>query len=476
MIADSDFAAGVASEYDDENQEVDRNIRYSPWPSQIRFHESTARFKGFSSSVGGGKSLALVHEAIKLSVENPGLPGLIGAPTYAMLRDATQRAFFEVLEENELPYLFFKAENRLVMSDTGSEILFRSMDAPERLRGPNLAWYGIDELSYCTQGAWTRMLARLRHPRAQHLVGFGCWTPKGFNWVYDLFVGEKKQPGYELIRGVPFENTAVAAGYYDELAKGYDARFYEQEVLGEYLPLFGNRVYYAFDRASSNVQPLEYNPSLPIYWSLDFNVALMCSVIGQIEDRTTRTEMLQGKTNRVANIIDEIALPNANVDEVCNEFKRRMEPLTRRGPITVMLYGDASGGSRTHAGPSTYQIIRQNFMNEGSINLNIRMALANGNITGQANPPVQSRVNAMNAMLLNHSGDRRLSIDPRCKTLIADLEQVSWKQDVHENQTADLDKTNKLLTHVSDSCGYLIEAEFGLKPRGRAMAGAPPIN
>ena len=103
------------------------DIEYSPWPSQKIFHDVDARYKGFSSSVGAGKSLALVHEAIKLSVKNPGLLGLLGAPTYPMLRDITQRALFEVLDDNDIPYEFHKQENRLTLTEIGSEIIFRSL-------------------------------------------------------------------------------------------------------------------------------------------------------------------------------------------------------------------------------------------------------------------------------------------------------------------------------------------------------------
>ena len=64
---------------------VERDIPYKPLPSQRLFHESAARFKGFSGPIGSGKSQALCQEAIRLSYMNPGRTGLIGAPTYPML-------------------------------------------------------------------------------------------------------------------------------------------------------------------------------------------------------------------------------------------------------------------------------------------------------------------------------------------------------------------------------------------------------
>ena len=70
-------------------------IRYSPLPSQKKFHALGTRFKGFSGPIGSGKSQALCQEAIRMSYINPGRLGLIGAPTYAApLEKGQRRAWF----------------------------------------------------------------------------------------------------------------------------------------------------------------------------------------------------------------------------------------------------------------------------------------------------------------------------------------------------------------------------------------------
>ena len=152
-----------------------RGIRYNPLPTQARFHKLETRFKGFSGPVGSGKSQALCQEAIRLAYVNAGCMGLIGAPTYPMLRDSTQISMVQVLEENAIPFDVNKAENTLTFTDTGSKILFRSMDDYERLRGTNLAWFGVDELTYTHEEAWIRLEARLRDPGyGRRRVSTGC--------------------------------------------------------------------------------------------------------------------------------------------------------------------------------------------------------------------------------------------------------------------------------------------------------------
>src|SRR5260370_25846304 len=115
------------------------NLTYRPLPSQQDFHKSKAAFRGFWGPVGSGKSQALCQEAIRLSYMNPGRLGLIGAPTYPMLRDITQPAMLDILSQNDIKYVFNKSENKITLCDTGSKIIFRSITNYERLRGTNLA-------------------------------------------------------------------------------------------------------------------------------------------------------------------------------------------------------------------------------------------------------------------------------------------------------------------------------------------------
>ena len=81
------------------------------------------------------------------------------------------------------------------MKDTGSRILFRAVDEFERLRGTNLAWFGLDELTYTPEEAWLRLEGRLRDPKATRLCGFAVWTPKGYDWVYERFMARTESKG-----------------------------------------------------------------------------------------------------------------------------------------------------------------------------------------------------------------------------------------------------------------------------------------
>jgi hypothetical protein len=380
----------------------------------------------------------LCQEAIKLSYMNPGRTGLIGAPTFPMLRDATQAALLEALDRNGIPYDFNRAENFLVMKETRSKIIFRAVEEFERLRGSNLAWFGLDELTYTAEQAWLRLEGRLRDPKAKRLCGFAVWTPKGYDWVYERFVA-RKVDGYETVMARPFENRFLLdkiPDYYERLRRSYDARFYEQEVLGEYLTLHAGRVYVAFER-EGNIGKAEADESLPLLWALDFNVDPMCSVIAQV------------RRDGVVVVLDEIVLSRASTYDACSEFTARF-PAHAGG---LIVYADATGARLQTSGTTDVKILREGLRDYGEVTFRIP----------KSNPVVRDRVTLMNAKLRSAEGSRLLAVDPRCTELIRDFEQVAFKEG---SGVIDKDRDPRR-THLSDALGYLVWQECG----GRGTVG-----
>jgi len=113
----------------------------------------------------------------------------------------------------------------------------------------------------------------------------------------------------------------------------------------------------------------------------------------------------------------------------------------------IVVYGDASGNSAQTTGNSDYEIIREFFRVNGKVPIEFRVP--------KANPQVRERVNLMNAKLKSASGEIWLLVDRRCKELIKDFEQVSYKED---SNLVDKEK-DRNRTHLSDAVGYLIWQE-----------------
>jgi len=277
----------------------------------------------------------------------------------------------------------------------------------------------------------------LRDPKAQRLCGFAVWTPKGYDWVYRKFMEEPRK-GYGVVMAQPYENRYLlerVPDFYDRLRESYDERFFQQEALGAYLSLSGGTVYSSFTRAG-NVQDMGRDQRLPLLWALDFNVDPMSSLVVQV-------------AGSQVSVMDEIVVRNGTTMDACQEFLKRY-PEHWAG---VHVYGDASGNQRQTTGATDYEMVRDYFQAHSGIRLQYHVP--------RANPSVRDRINLTNAKLRSAAGVVGLLLDPRCKELIKDLEQVTYKAD---SNVVDKDR-DRMRTHLSDALGYLLWQECRTLPR-----------
>jgi hypothetical protein len=180
------------------------------------------------------------------------------------------------------------------------------------------------------------------------------------------------------------------------------------------------------------------------------------------------TSILAQCRNGRVSVLKEIVLPGSNTAEMTREFFRRTAPWVEqaRGKLKVQIYGDASGGATSAAsgGDSNWSIIRKLFASRSEYDATFQYR--------RTNPAVMDRINAVNGLFRSfdeqdhHRFERvRLCIDPSCRELLADLEEVNWKVDAHGNTYPELDKRDPKRTHVSDALGYYCEAEHSLTER-----------
>jgi hypothetical protein len=170
----------------------------------------------------------------------------------------------------------------------------------------------------------------------------------------------------------------------------------------------------------------------------------MCSILAQ-------------RVQETIYVLDEIVLPDSNTPAACEAFLDRTERLGKNEQVTVQIYGDATGNSRnTTASRTDWKIIRDFFTGKkAAFNASIRV--------GSSNPPVKDRINCVNARLCNSLRERRLLVDPSCRQLIRDLEQVTWRTDANGNPLVELDKSDPMRTHTSDALGYYVASEFPMQ-------------
>jgi Phage terminase large subunit len=205
--------------------------------TQRAFVDDDHRYVLLVGGVGSGKSHAGAVRALqrRFGRTDPdrGRPpslGLVVSPTYPMLRDATWRTALDVW--GPLLARVVAAETRMVMA-TGDEVIFRSADDPERLRGPNASWAWIDEAALCHPATWPIVIGRLRqHGRLGE--AWATTTPKGMNWVYDVWVTQATDET-AVHRARTSSNPFVDGAFVDSLRSQYTGDFARQELEAEFI-------------------------------------------------------------------------------------------------------------------------------------------------------------------------------------------------------------------------------------------------
>lgn len=201
---------------------------------QLAFRQSAAIYKGFVGGIGSGKSWVGAYDLIRRA--KPKRLYMAVAPTYVMMRDASLRTFLDIARS--LHYLKdFQRGEMLAVLGNGAEVLFRSADNPDRLRGPNLSGVWLDEASLMPEEAFTVMVGRLREQGEQGWLS-ASFTPKGrSHWTYTRFA--MGGPGVELFHSSTRTNPFLPDDFYTRLKEVYPGPLGRQELEGEFVDVEG---------------------------------------------------------------------------------------------------------------------------------------------------------------------------------------------------------------------------------------------
>lgn len=181
-----------------------------------------------------GKSYVGAYDLIfrAMSERGRGRLYMVVAPTYVILQDASMRTVVQIAEELGVIKERWKQPPRLVLNN-GSEIIFRSGDDPEKLRGPNLSGVWMDEASLMSKEAYSVCIACLREAGQAGWLS-ATFTPKGIShWTYEVFATNKNNT--QLFRSSTTENPFLPGEFIDALKGQYSDRQASQEISGEFV-------------------------------------------------------------------------------------------------------------------------------------------------------------------------------------------------------------------------------------------------
>jgi len=403
-------------------------VAYNPLSHQRKFHFSDKPYCGLVTGYGGGKSYSLVMKMLRLASQNYGLDGGILAPDLKMFKRDILPLISMIKDENKLRISYNRQDGYIDIPETKNKVwVFHDQDHGESIKGPNLAYFLINEATIISKEAFEATMGRVRLKQARVPQIAFSGTPEGFGYVYKTFV-EKQREDTDIIFGSTKENIHLHESFVARMESSYDSLMQQAYIEGKFVNLNGRQAIYSFDRRKHCV-PVKYEPEkYPVWISLDFNVNPMAASVMHY------TPHLKTKLR----VFADIKLKTSDTPQMAQYIKEKYG-------TNVTIYPDPAGNSRSTKGVniSDISILKEYGFN----NIKFKRRIAS----------VRDCLNATNAMF---SKDE-IQIDPSCVNLITDIEQVNL------NDAGILDKTDPERTHWVDGLKDLIDFEFPIvKPLG----------
>lgn len=188
---------------------------------QREFILSKARYTLYSGAVRGGKTLALIYRALRLA--RPRTRGLLGAYTYPMVGDVILPKLFDVLSRYPKgSWSYQKSRHDLTIHHPAGDalIMLRHLENEEKLRGLDLNWYGVDEVTVgMTEAVFLQLNARLSAVGSSGMLATNPGAPS--HWAYKFFFGasEEDRLNRHIVRARTYDNPNLPADYFEDMEK-----------------------------------------------------------------------------------------------------------------------------------------------------------------------------------------------------------------------------------------------------------------
>lgn len=409
-------------------------IRPSLNVPQATFLNLPHKFRAFVSGFGSGKTWVGCSSLSKHFWEFPKINAGYFAPTYPQIRDI----FYPTVDEVAYAWgmqVKIKETNKEVEFYSGRQyrgtVICRSMEKPESIIGFKIGQALVDELDVMKAQkaalAWRKIIARMRYKVDGLKNGIDVTTtPEGFKFVYEQFVKQvRERPElrslYGLIQASTYDNEAnLPDDYIPSLRGSYPPQLIDAYLDGKFVNLAAGSVYPEFSR-TLNHSDATMQAGEPLHIGMDFNVLKMAAVIYVIR------EGLPIAVDELTGVRDTPAMVEL--------FRQRYSE------HAMAVYPDASGQNTSSkcASESDLSILR-------TAGLTVRV--------NSTNPLIKDRVIAVNAMILNDKGERRLKVNTdRCPKLTEAFEQQPYDINGQPDKTTGHD-------HVVDGAGYFIAHRY----------------
>jgi hypothetical protein len=204
-------------------------IDASPHPGQAEVQKHPARFKVLASGRRWGKTRLGVNLCVDKA--SKGRRAWWVAPSYKMSevgwRPLRNLAY-------KIPGADIRLGDRMVTLPGGGEVVVRSADNPQSLRGESLDFVVLDECAYMSEDAWIEALRPALADRKGGALFIS--TPKGLNWFHTIYQ-RGQDDGREWVswRKPTRDNPFIDGREIDAARLALPERVYRQEFEAEFL-------------------------------------------------------------------------------------------------------------------------------------------------------------------------------------------------------------------------------------------------
>jgi len=210
--------------------------QFIPFFQQRKAYSFETQFGVAVAGVQSGKTLIGAYWAIKKIQECSGKNGIIVAPTYKILQQATLKKFFEIVPELRSFYKEHKGEINL---PDGSTIFIRSADNPLGIEGITAHWIWLDEGGMCSQLTWTVLRSRVSMTGGQILI---TTTPYNMGWLYTDFYKpwkDQRDPSLSFFTWKSIDNPYFNKEFYEAEKHRLPPEEFTRRYEGEFKKMTG---------------------------------------------------------------------------------------------------------------------------------------------------------------------------------------------------------------------------------------------
>lgn len=409
---------------------------------------------------------AYSHEG-RVEVRDRATSGWVVSLDFPSSRDIIQPKYFDngfvpggashppFIPEREIAPNGWRVSDQVLKLRNGSIIGFKSADSGRlKFQGAEKDWIHFDEEP--PKDIYEESVIRVGAGRRLRVFATCTLLPPegqvgGVSWIFSEVIqpwqsGERRDVG--VFGASIYDNPHLDHREIARLEAMYPEGSVQRRIRlgGEWLPgLSGSRAYPGFTRQLNMHPQPPIQLRRPLAWALDFNVEPMVSLLGQREGRVFR-------------VLRELIMDEGNVIEMAEWFRE----LVPTHGAEIWIYGDATGKGRdAGTGKSDYQLIQNTLRNYPAP---VRLKVP------EVNPHVSDRINAVNRACRSEDGEILLDIDPSCRELIADMEQVLRDIRGKIKKTSNRADPYFRRSHISDALGYWIAFEAPVRSEAVAVS------